>query len=78
MGEQPGFNIAEAWAAIAEAEKQLESDIPYRTELGTAVAELRADITNGEPCQEALRALREVLARLSRQAALDDWPEAQT
>ena len=39
MGEQPEFNIAEAWAAIAEAEKQLESDIPYRAELGTAVAE---------------------------------------
>ena len=32
MGEQPEFNIAEAWATIAEAEKQLESDIPYRTE----------------------------------------------
>ena len=67
MGEQPEFNIAEAWAAIAGAEKQLESDIPCRTELGSAVAELRADITNGEPCQEALRALREVLARASRQ-----------
>lgn len=67
MGEQPEFNIAEAWAAIAEAEKQLESDTPYRAELGSAVSELRADITNGEPCQEALRALREVLARASRQ-----------
>jgi hypothetical protein len=67
MGELPEFNIAEAWAAIAEAEKQLELDIPYRAELRTAVAELRADITNGEPCQEALRALREVLARALRQ-----------
>jgi hypothetical protein len=51
MGEQPEFNIAEAWAAIAEAEKQLESDIPCRAELGAAVAELRADITNGESCR---------------------------
>ena len=67
MGEQTEFNVAEAWAAIAEAEKQLESDIPYRAELGSAVAELRADITNGEPCQEALHALREVLGRASRQ-----------
>lgn len=67
MGEQPEFNIAEAWAAIADAEKQLESDIPYRAELDIAVAELRADITNGEPCEEALQALREVLARASRQ-----------
>jgi hypothetical protein len=67
MGEQPEFNIAAAWAAIAEAEKQRESQIPCRAELGAAVAELRADITNGEPCQEALRALREVLARASRQ-----------
>jgi hypothetical protein len=67
MGEQTEFNVAGAWAAIAEAEKQLESDIPYRAELGTAVAELRADITNGEPCQEALQALREVLGRASRQ-----------
>ena len=67
MGEEPEFNIAEAWAAIAEAEKQLESDIPYLAELGSAVSESRADITNGEPCQEALRALREVLARASRQ-----------
>jgi hypothetical protein len=67
MGDQPEFNIAEAWAAIAEADKQLDSQVPCRAELGAAVVELRADITNGEPCQEALRALREVLARASRQ-----------
>ena len=67
MGELPEFNIGEAWAAIAEAEKQLESDIPYRAELATAVAELRADITNGEQCQEALQALRVLVARASRQ-----------
>ena len=67
MGEQPESNIAEAWARIAEAEKQLESDIRCRAELGSAVSQLRANITNGEPCQEALRALREVLARASRQ-----------
>ena len=30
MGEQPEFNIAEAWVAIAEAEEQLESDIAIR------------------------------------------------
>jgi hypothetical protein len=67
MGQQPEFNIAEAWVAIAEAEKQLESDIAYRAELVAAVSELRADITNGEPCQEALQALRVVVARGSRQ-----------
>ena len=67
MGEQPEFNIAEAWVAIAEAEEQLESDIAYRAELVAAVAELRADITNGEQCQEALHALRVLVARVSRQ-----------
>jgi hypothetical protein len=67
MGEQPEFNVAEAWVAIAEAEKQLESDIPYRAELVAAVVELRADITNGEQCQEALRAVRVLVARASRQ-----------
>ena len=67
MGEQPEFNIAEAWVAIAEAEKQLESDIPNRAELAAAVGEFRADITNGEQCQDALRALRVLVARASRQ-----------
>jgi hypothetical protein len=67
MGEQPESNIAEAWVVIAEAEKQLGSDIPNRAELGAAVAELRADITNGEQCQEALHALRVLVARASRQ-----------
>ena len=67
MGEQPESNSAEAWVVIAEAEKQLGSDIPYRAELGAAVAELRADITNGEQCQEALHALRVLVARASRQ-----------
>jgi hypothetical protein len=67
MGEQPAFNMAEAWVAIAEAEKQLKSDTPNRAELVAAIAELRADITNGEQCQEALRTLRVLVARASRQ-----------
>jgi hypothetical protein len=67
MREQPEFDIAEAWGAIAEAEKHLQSGVPSRAELVGAVAELRADITNGEPCQEALQALRVLLARASRE-----------
>jgi hypothetical protein len=65
MGEQPGLDIADAWAAIAEAEKLLESVVPNRPDVVAAVAELRADITNGEPCQDALLALRALIARAS-------------
>jgi hypothetical protein len=67
MGEQPGFDVADAWATIAEAETHLESAVPPRTELVVAVAELRADITNGEPIQESLQALRMLLARATGQ-----------
>jgi hypothetical protein len=67
MAERPDVDIADAWAAIAEAETQLESAVPPQRELFVAVAELRADITNGESCQESLRALRVVLARTAGQ-----------
>jgi hypothetical protein len=79
MGEQPEFTIAEACAAIAEAEKQLESDIPYRAELGTAMAELRADITNGEPVPgSATGPARGARPGVAPVAAFDELPEAQT
>jgi hypothetical protein len=65
MSDQPQFDIAEARAAIAEAEVQLESGTPARAEILAALHELRADIANGEQCEEALRALRAALDRAS-------------
>jgi hypothetical protein len=65
MSDQPQFDITEARAAIAEAESQLESGTPARAEILAALHELRADIANGEQCEEALRALQSVLARAS-------------
>jgi hypothetical protein len=65
MTDQPQFDIAEARAAIAEAEALLESGTPSRAEILAALHELRADIANGEQCEEALRALQSVLARAS-------------
>jgi hypothetical protein len=65
MSDQPQFDIAEARAAIAEAEAQLETGTPARGEILTALHELRADIANGEQCEEALQALRTALDRAS-------------
>jgi hypothetical protein len=65
MSDQPPFDIAEARAAIAEAEGQLEAGTPARSEILAALHELRADIANGEHCEEALRALRTALDRAS-------------
>jgi hypothetical protein len=65
MSDQPQFDIAEARAAIAEAEVQLESGTPARAEILAALHELRADIANGEQCEEALQALRAALDRAS-------------
>jgi hypothetical protein len=65
MSDQPQFDIAEARAAIAEAEAQLESGTPARSEILAALHELRADIANGEQCEEALRSLRTALDRAS-------------
>ena len=65
MTDQPPFDVAEARAAIAEAEALLESGTPARAEIRAALSELRADIANGERADEALRALRAVLARAS-------------
>ena len=65
MTEQPPIDIAEARAAIAEAEALLEAGSPARGDILTALHELRADIANGEQCEQALRALRAVLDRAS-------------
>ena len=65
MTDQPQFDIAEARAAIAEAEVLLEAGTPLRADIVAALAELRADIANGERCEDGLRALRAVLARAS-------------
>jgi hypothetical protein len=65
MTEQPQIDIAAARAAIAEAEALLEAGSPARAEILTALHELRADIANGEQCEEGLRALRDVLTRAS-------------
>jgi hypothetical protein len=65
MSDQPQFDIAEARAAIAEAETQLETGTPARAEILAALHELRADIANGEQCEEALQALRTALDRAS-------------
>jgi hypothetical protein len=65
MSDQPSFDIAGARVAIAEAEALLESGTPSRAEILAALHELRADIANGEQCEEALRALRTVLAKSS-------------
>jgi hypothetical protein len=65
MTDQPQFDIAGARAAIAEAEELLQAGTPARAEIVAALSELRADIANGEQCEEALRALRAVLARAS-------------
>ena len=65
MTEQPPIDIAEARAAITEAEALLEAGSPARTDILTALQELRADIANGEQCEQALRALRAVLDRAS-------------
>jgi hypothetical protein len=62
--EQP-IDIAEARAAIAEAEALLEADTPARADILSALHELRADIANGEHCEDGLRALRAVLDRAS-------------
>jgi hypothetical protein len=65
MSDQPQFDIAEARAAIAEAEAQLETGSPARAEILAALHELRADIANGEQCEEALHALRTALHQAS-------------
>ncbi len=65
MTEQPPIDIAQARAAIAEAEALLEAGSPARADLLTALHELRADIANGEQCEDGLRALRAVIARAS-------------
>jgi hypothetical protein len=65
VSEQPQVDIAAARAAISEAEALLESGTSFRAEIRAALVELRADIANGEQCEEALRALRTVLARAS-------------
>jgi hypothetical protein len=63
MTEHAPIDIADARAAIAEAEALLEAGSPARDEIVAALVELRADIANGEQCEEGLRALRVVLAR---------------
>ena len=65
MTDQPQLDIAEARAAIAEAEALLQAGTPARADIVAALSELRADIANGEQCEDALRALRAVLARAS-------------
>jgi hypothetical protein len=65
MTEPPQIDIADARAAIAEAEALLEAGSPARADILTALYELRADIANGEQCEEGLRALRAVLDRAS-------------
>jgi hypothetical protein len=62
---EPPLDIAAARTAIAEAEALLESGTPARAEIIAALSELRADIANGEQCEEALRALRTALDRAS-------------
>jgi hypothetical protein len=62
---EPPLDIAAARTAIAEAEALLESGTPARAEIIAALSELRADIANGEQCEEALRALRAALDRAS-------------
>ena len=61
----PQFDIAGARAAIAEAEELLQAGTPARAEIVAALSELRADIANGEHCEDGLRALRAALARAS-------------
>jgi hypothetical protein len=65
VNEQPPIDIAEARAAIAEAEALLEAGSSARADLLTALHELRADIANGEHCEDGLRALRAVIAKAS-------------
>jgi len=65
MTDPPRFDIAEARAAISEAEELLQAGTPARAEIVAALSELRADIANGEQCEDALRALRAVLDRTS-------------
>ena len=63
MSDQPSTDIAEARAAIGEAEALLETGTPARSEILAALHELRADIANGENFQESVRALRSALER---------------
>jgi hypothetical protein len=63
MTDQPQFDIAEARAAIAKAEELLQAGTPARAEIVAALSELRADIANGEQCEDGLRVLLAALAR---------------
>jgi hypothetical protein len=65
MSDQPSSDIAEARAAIGEAEALLETGTPARAEIVAALHELRADIANGENFEESVQALRAVLERAS-------------
>jgi hypothetical protein len=65
MSNQPSTDIAEARAAIAEAEALLETGTPARTEILAALHELRADIANGENFEGSVRALRAALEQTS-------------
>ena len=65
MTDEPQLDIAGARAAIAEAEELLQAGTPARADIVSALSELRADIANGEQCEDALRSLRAVLARAS-------------
>jgi hypothetical protein len=65
MTDQPPCDIGEARAAIARAEDLLQSGTSARSDILSALSELRADIANGEQCDDALRALRTAIDRAS-------------
>jgi hypothetical protein len=65
MSDQPSSDIAEARAALSEAEALLETGTPARAEIVAALHELRADIANGENFEASLRGLRAALDQAS-------------
>ena len=60
MGELHHDGVEEARAAVHEAEALMPN-----AEIAAALAELRADIANGESLDDALRDLRRAIAHAS-------------